>query len=383
MTPKRCSIYRRIFILLLTCMMILSVTNPVHAKSSVSKMTLSLTGKSAVVMDVDSGKILYSKNASSKRHNASTTKLATAIVAVERNKSLKKKIKISGNVGRIGSDADIVKLGMRTGDSYYLKDLLHAMLLKSANDTAVAIAEGTSGSEASFMTQVNKKMKKIGCKNTVFGTASGLRSGKTHYTTAKDLALIMRYAYQNDTIRNILKKKTYSFKSVGGRNHTVASTNILLKNKDYYCIGKTGNGDTAKYCYTGVYTYKGHSYVIVTLGNATDSGKWNDAKKMITACKKHAKDVQKTLSLNKTTANIPCNATCNLKVRKTKGKVTWSSKNPKIASVDENGVVTGKKAGSTIIYAKVYGKRLKCKIRVLEIAASSEYVPRETFPNNN
>ena len=241
-------------------------------------------------MDIDSGKILYSKNANVKRHNASTTKLATAIVAVEQNKSLKKKIKISSNVGKIGSDADIVKLGMQTGDSYYLKDLLHAMLLKSANDTAVAIAEGTSGSEARFMKQVNKKMKKIGCRKTVFGTPSGLRSSKTHYTTAKDLALITRYAYQNDTIRSILKKKTYSFKSLGGRKHTVSSTNMLLKNKDYYCIGKTGNGDTAKYCYTGVYTYKGHSYVIVSLGNATDGGKWNDAKKMIAACKKHAKE---------------------------------------------------------------------------------------------
>ena len=328
-------------------------------------------------MDIDSGKILYSKNANVKRHNASTTKLATAIVAVEQNKSLKKKIKISSNVGKIGSDADIVKLGMRTGDSYYLKDLLHAMLLKSANDTAVAIAEGTSGSEARFMKQVNKKMKKIGCRKTVFGTPSGLRSSKTHYTTAKDLALITRYAYQNDTIRSILKKKTYSFKSLGGRKHTVSSTNMLLKNKDYYCIGKTGNGDTAKYCYTGVYTYKGHSYVIVSLGNATDGGKWNDAKKMIAACKKHAKEMQKTLVLNETLVQMRMNSTYKLKVLKTKGKVTWSSKNSKIASVDENGVVTGKQAGATTIYAKVYGKTLKCKVNVLDLAASSEYVPAE------
>ena len=246
-------------------------------------------------MDMESGKILYSKNANTKCHNASTTKLATAIVAVEKNKSLKKKIKISGNASGCGSSADTVNLGMRTGDSYYLKDLLHAMLLKSANDTAVAIAEGTSGSDALFMKQVNKKMKKIGCKKTVFGTPNGLRSSKTHYTTAKDLALIMRYAYQNKTIRNILKKKTYSFKSIQGRGHTVTSTNALLKNKDYYCVGKTGNGWTAKYCYTGVYTYKGHSYVIVTLGNATDGGKWSDAKKMMAACKKHAKKVNKSI----------------------------------------------------------------------------------------
>lgn len=377
MTYRKYRTVRRLLAILLMCIMTLSVFYPVQAKSSTSKIKLSLTGKSAVIMDIDSGKILYSKNANVKRHNASTTKLATAIVAVEQNKSLKKKIKISSNVGKIGSDADIVKLGMRTGDSYYLKDLLHAMLLKSANDTAVAIAEGTSGSEARFMKQVNKKMKKIGCRKTVFGTPSGLRSSKTHYTTAKDLALITRYAYQNDTIRSILKKKTYSFKSLGGRKHTVSSTNMLLKNKDYYCIGKTGNGDTAKYCYTGVYTYKGHSYVIVSLGNATDGGKWNDAKKMIAACKKHAKEMQKTLVLNETLVQMRMNSTYKLKVLKTKGKVTWSSKNSKIASVDENGVVTGKQAGATTIYAKVYGKTLKCKVNVLDLAASSEYVPAE------
>ncbi len=377
MTYRKYRTVRRLLAILLICIMSLSVFYPAQAKSSTSKIKLSLTGKSAVIMDIDSGKLLYSKNANVKRHNASTTKLATAIVAVEQNKSLKKKIKISSNVGKIGSDADIVKLGMRTGDSYYLKDLLHAMLLKSANDTAVAIAEGTSGSEARFMKQVNKKMKKIGCRKTVFGTPSGLRSSKTHYTTAKDLALITRYAYQNDTIRSILKKKTYSFKSLGGRKHTVSSTNMLLKNKDYYCIGKTGNGDTAKYCYTGVYTYKGHSYVIVSLGNATDGGKWNDAKKMIEACKKHAKEMQKTLVLNETIVEIPVDSTLELKVLKTKGKVTWSSKNTEIASVDENGVVTGKEAGTTTICAKVYGKTLKCKVNVVELAVSSEYVPAE------
>ncbi len=377
MTYRKYRTGRRLLTILLMCIMTLSVFYPVQATSTTSKIKVSLTGKSAVIMDIDSGKILYSKNANVKRHNASTTKLATAIVAVEQNKSLKKKIKISSNVGKIGSDADIVKLGMHTGDAYYLKDLLHAMLLKSANDTAVAIAEGTSGSEARFMKQVNKKIKKIGCKKTVFGTASGLRSGKTHYTTAKDLALITRYAYQNDTIRSILNKKTYSFKSLGGRKHTVSSTNILLKNKDYYCIGKTGNGDTAKYCYTGVYTYKGHSYVIVSLGNATDGGKWNDTKKMIAACKKHAKEVQKTLVLNETVVEIPVNSTLELKVLKTKGKVTWSSKNAEIASVDENGVVTGKETGTTTICAKVYGKTLKCKVIVVDLAASSEYVPAE------
>ena len=132
-----------------------------YAKIQNSGIKLTLTGKTAVIMDLDSGKILYEKNSKIKRHNASTTKLATAIVAVEHNKSLKKRIKISANASTNGSSPDAVKLGMSTGDSYYLEDLLYAMLLKSANDSAVAIAEGTSGSEIRFMKQVNKKMKEI------------------------------------------------------------------------------------------------------------------------------------------------------------------------------------------------------------------------------
>lgn len=362
---NRFQIKNCIFTILIVGILALVVVSPVHAKNSAFS-SLSLSGQRAVIMDMDSGKILYKKNPNVHCHNASTTKLATAIVAVEQNKSLKKKVRISGNASGVGSSSDTVKLGMSTGDSYYLEDLLHGMLLKSANDTSVAIAEGTSGSEARFMKQVNKKMKKIGCKNTVFGSSNGLRSSNTHYTTAKDLALIMRYAYKNDTIRGIMKKKSYSFKSIGGRYHTVSNTNALLSSKDYYCIGKTGNGWTAKYCYTGVYTYKAHSYVLVTLGNATDGGKWSDAKKMIAACKKDAKAVQKNLALNKTEAEIKVGSTVGLKVRKIKADVKWTSKNKQIATVDENGKVTGKKVGTTTIYAKVYGKTLKCKVKVVE-----------------
>lgn len=361
----RFSIEKCIFITFIIGILSMIIVYPVYAKDNAFS-NLSLTGQRAVVMDMDSGKILYKKNPNVRCHNASTTKLATAIVAVEQNKSLKKKIRISGNASGVGSSSDTVKLGMSTGDSYYLEDLLHGMLLKSANDTSVAIAEGTSGSETRFMKQVNKKMKKIGCKNTVFGSSNGLRSSNTHYTTAKDLALIMRYAYKNETIRGIMKKKSYSFKSVNGRSHTVSNTNALLSSKDYYCIGKTGNGWTAKYCYTGVYTYKGHSYVIVTLGNASDGGKWSDAKKMIAACKKDAKTVQKSLALNKREAEIEVDSTIELKVRKLKADIQWTSKNKQIATVDKNGKVTGKKAGATTIYAKVYGKTLKCKVKVVE-----------------
>ena len=276
--------------LLLLSVFILNV-QPVQAKTTASKIDVSITGKYGVIMDMDTGKVLYKKNAKKKCENASTTKLMTAIVAAEKNENLNKKIKISSNA----SNTMAVKIYMNRGDFYHLSDLMHAMLIRSANDCSVAIAEGTSGSVNRFMKQVNKKAKKIGCKKTHFGTPNGLHTSKPHYTTAYDLALITEYAYNNETIRKILKKKKYSFKSIKGKKHSVETTNLMLKKKKFYCVGKTGNGSVAKYCFTGVYTYEGHSYVIVTLGNRAENGRWSDAKKMIKECKKNAKLVEKSI----------------------------------------------------------------------------------------
>ncbi|MDE6626901.1 MAG: serine hydrolase [Lachnospiraceae bacterium] len=350
---------------LLTVILIAAITittsAPACAKTS-SKISLSLNGRRAIIMDMDTGEVLYSKNAKTKCHNASTTKLMTAVVAVEKNKSLNKKVTISGKA----AGADGVSLSLGRGSRYSMKDLLHGMLLPSANDCAIAVAEGTSGSVDKFMKEVNKKVKKLGCKNTHFDTPNGLRSGNPHYTTAYDLALIMRYAYQNDTIRKILQKKSYSFQSTGGRRHSVKSTNYLLGSRDYYCVGKTGSGWTAKYCFTGVYTYKGHSYVIVTLGSAGDGQRFSDARKMISACRKDAKEVRKKLSLEKSSLEVKVGETVKAKVKGTKAAAQWSSKNEDIASVDEDGIITGIQTGSTTIYAKIYGNTLKCKVRVVD-----------------
>lgn len=245
-----------------------------------SKVHPSIKGKHAIIMDADTGKIIYKKNAYSKCHNASTTKLMTAVVALEENKNLNKKIKIS----KYASSTIGVSINSRAGEKYYLKDMVNAMLIRSACDCAIAVAEGTCGNEKKFVKKMNKKCKEIGCKHTMFSTASGLRNGNAHYTTSYDLALITRYAYANKTIRKILSKKSYSFKSVSGRKCCVKNTNELLKSKKYKCVGKTGTGETAKYCFTGVYTYKKHTYVFNVLGSTNEEERWNDARKLIDAC---------------------------------------------------------------------------------------------------
>ena len=251
----------------------------VSAKNPIS---VSVHAKRAIIMDMETEEVLYGKHIREKCENASTTKLLTAITAVEQT-SLKKKVQISGNVIR----TEPTCYRFRQGDTYYMKELLHATLIMSANDAAVAVAEGSSGSVNHFLKQANAKAKKIGCKNTHFATVNGLHTGQKHYTTAYDMAKITKYAYNIPQLRNIMKKSSYTVKSTTGRKKKVESTNVLLKSKKYYCIGKTGTGSVARYCFAGVYTYKKHPYVLVVFGCSKEENRWKDIKHMINACRKY------------------------------------------------------------------------------------------------
>lgn len=269
------------------CMMILILCFlplPVSAKN---KISVSVNGKRAIIMDMETEEVLYGKNIKKKCENASTTKLLTAITAVDRT-SLSKKVRISNKVVR----TEPTCFYFRQGDTYYMRELLRAMLIMSANDASVAVAEGSGGSVNRFLKKMNAKAKKIGCTNTHFATVNGLHTNKKHYTTAYDMALIVKYAYSNAEIRKILKKRTYTVKSTSGKKKKIKSTNILLNSKKYYCVGKTGTGSVARYCFAGVYAYNNHHYVLVTFGCDKDADRWTDVKRMINACRKYEKQRQ-------------------------------------------------------------------------------------------
>lgn len=269
------------------CMMILMLCFlplPVSAKN---KISVSVNGKRAIIMDMETEEVLYGKNIKKKCENASTTKLLTAITAVDRT-SLSKKVRISNKVVR----TEPTCFYFRQGDTYYMRELLRAMLIMSANDASVAVAEGSGGSVNRFLKKMNAKAKKIGCTNTHFATVNGLHTNKKHYTTAYDMALIVKYAYSNAEIRKILKKRTYTVKSTSGKKKKIKSTNILLNSKKYYCVGKTGTGSVARYCFAGVYAYNNHHYVLVTFGCDKDADRWTDVKRMINACRKYEKQRQ-------------------------------------------------------------------------------------------
>lgn len=272
----------------LLCFLIVMITVSFSLNATAkNKISVSVNGKRAIIMDMETEEVLYGKNIKKKCENVSTTKLLTAITAVDRT-SLSKKVRISNKVVR----TEPTCFYFRQGDTYYMKELLRAMLIMSANDASVAVAEGSGGSVNRFLRKMNAKAKKIGCKNTHFATVNGLHTNKKHYTTAYDMALIVKYAYSNAEIRKILKKRSYTVKSTNGKKKKIKSTNILLNSKKYYCVGKTGTGSVARYCFAGVYTHKDHHYVLVTFGCDKDADRWMDVKRMINACRKYEKQRQ-------------------------------------------------------------------------------------------
>ena len=201
---------------------------------------------SAVLMDGESGRVLYEKDGERPLANASTTKVLTCIVALE-NSPGDDYVQVSQNA----ASQPEVKLGLQKGEQYYLEDLLYSLMLKSHNDTAVAIAEHCGGSVEGFARMLNRKAKQIGCKNTYFITPNGLdaedENGK-HHTTAKDLALIMRYAIKNETFLHIAQTRDYTFSEITGkRTFSVHNANAFLDMRDGVLAGKTGYTSQAGY----------------------------------------------------------------------------------------------------------------------------------------
>lgn len=238
---------------------------------------LSISSTCALLMDADTGEILYDKNGDMKHANASTTKIMTCILALEKAK-LTDTVKASANA----ASAEPSKLYMAAGDSFKLKDLLYSLMLPSHNDTAIAIAEHVSGSTKKFVALMNKKAKKLGCTNTLFATPNGLDADYTHYTTARDMALITKHALKKTTLRNIVKTSTYSFSSLSGRSYYVSNTNQLLKELSYVTGMKTGYTNKAGYCFVGTMKGKnGHTYISITFGAKTDTDRWKDAKTLL------------------------------------------------------------------------------------------------------
>ncbi len=267
----------------LFCVSILTTT--MQCSSSVvyaQEFTGNLYARSAVLMDGDSGRVLYGKDAYKQMPMASTTKVMTCIVTLE-HASEDEVVEVSANAA---AQPD-VQLNMQTGEKYYLKDLLYSLMLKSHNDSAVAIAEHVGGSVEGFAKMMNQKALELGCKDTHFVTPNGLDAedeGGVHSTTARDLATIMRYAIENPRFLSITQTPDYSFSDLDEKRIFVLhNTNALLGNMEGLLSGKTGFTGNAGYCYVCAVKRDERTFVIALLACGWPNNKtykWEDTRKL-------------------------------------------------------------------------------------------------------
>ena len=194
-----------------------------------------ISAKSAILIDSDSGRVLYEHNSYEKLPMASTTKIMTGLLACESGK-LNETVKAS----TFASGTEGSSLWLKIGEKQTLENLTYGLMLKSGNDAAVAISEYLGGSIDAFALLMNKKAREIGAVNTNFENPHGLDSDG-HYTTAYDLALIAREAMKNENFRKIVSTKTYSIPMQGEKwDRALKNHNRLLWNYEG-CNGvKTG-----------------------------------------------------------------------------------------------------------------------------------------------
>ena len=199
--------------------------------------------KSGIVMDYETGAILYEKNPHKKIYPASTTKVLTAIVAIE-NSKMTDVLTVSENALKSQEDNG-THVGLKKGEKITMKDALYSMMLESANDSAIAIAEGISGSEENFSKLLNAKVKELDLKDSNFVTPNGLFHNN-HYTTAYDMAKIIQYAYKNEEFRKLYSTNKYVMAKTNKRKELldIYTTHRMSPGKSKYykyaVAGKTG-----------------------------------------------------------------------------------------------------------------------------------------------
>lgn len=294
------NIKRAVAFLVLLAFLLTVQKLPVLAEEKDEGKDMQLYAQSAVLMDAGSGRILFEKNGRQVRPMASTTKIMTCILALEKG-NLEDYVTVSARAASMPK----VKLSMLPGESYRLKDLLYSLMLESHNDSAVAIAEHIGGSVEGFAAMMNEKAKELGCQDTYFVTPNGLdgsvteKSGevKTHSTTACDLARIMTYCIMESPKReeflNITRTESYSFPAYQEKNDVITEKgrvfscqnhNAFLHMMEGALSGKTGFTGNAGYCYVGSLRQGERVFVVALLACGWPSHKeykWSDTKKLM------------------------------------------------------------------------------------------------------
>jgi serine-type D-Ala-D-Ala carboxypeptidase (penicillin-binding protein 5/6) len=230
-------------------------------------------------MDAGTGHILYQKEPDLRLPPASTSKIVTALVALESQKNPKQLLAVTRKATQVPAS----KIYLRSGQLMTMKDLLYSVLLSSANDASLVLAEGVAGSVKRFAEMMTKKVRDIGAANSHFTNPHGL-TAPDHYSTARDLATIFRYAMNNPTFREIVQTKSSRVKSISTgkkksvRQISVRNHNRLLWNFDGAIGGKTGYTRAAQKCFVGAVSRNGVTLIVSILGSRN---LWGDTTKLL------------------------------------------------------------------------------------------------------
>jgi D-alanyl-D-alanine carboxypeptidase (penicillin-binding protein 5/6) len=221
-----------------------------------------ITAECAIVFDANTGKVIYKKNENERRPVASTQKLLTALIIAE-----------SGNlsapvtIDRSDMLAAPTKLYLRAGDTYTRQQLLAALLIKSPNDAARALARDNAGSLEGFATKMNERIARMGGDCSHFVNPNGLPAPE-QYSTARDMARIARAVYFNPLLRDIIRTKHSLFRYANGRTIPLQNTNRVLRTYAF-CNGmKTGYTDAAGHCLISSGSWSGKDVIAVVLGSS-------------------------------------------------------------------------------------------------------------------
>lgn len=233
-----------------------------------------LTARSAILIDDDSGAVLWEHNPDQPLPPASTTKIVTALLALQSGR-----LDESFSVSTEAATTPPSKISLRAGSRMRLNDLVYAVLLNSANDASVVIAEGLSGSVPAFARQMNAMARLLGARNTHFANPNGLPDDD-HYSSARDLATMFRHAMRNPLFVRAVNTKSGEVWPTSGARRRIAlhNHNRLLDNYRLHVVGKTGWTRAAKKCFVGSAEANGRVVSFAIMGS-TDL--WGDIKRLL------------------------------------------------------------------------------------------------------
>lgn len=327
--------------------------------------TLDVTAKGCLLMDLDSGKILYSKNINQRFAPASTTKIMTALITLEKCNLDEKVI-----VGKKPPYEEGSKIYLLEGEELTIEQLLYAMMLESANDAALALSEYISGSKENFAQLMNQKALELGCKNTNFVNPNGLYDDN-HYTCAADLAIIARSAMENPIFKKIVATKSYQIPPTNKQPQVryLNNHNKLLTTRGYKYEGADGvkTGYTIKANHTFVGSATKNNMHLLTVFLNSDKNYYADSRKLFDYGFKNY-TTQKILSKDEPFSQINIDSNTSIPVFCEKDYyVTF--KNSENVNVDKNVVLNSSfksiKKGQVVGYVELSYENYKDKINLI------------------